>query len=338
MQDFENAVAAPTPGGAGGKAALNAAAATAAPTPRRALGELKTNANALGPAAAAHLGTAHPRQQQTQKIQVHARLQRPLTGKPPVAPPQQQQKQATGVTIQTASAPAAPSPSPSLLRLPPVERPAGMPLDQQLAAEEIRAQKLAHGAAQAICAGVPLSLPLTAAATAGAGRYSSSSSSSSSRRRLPLGPAAAAAAAARAFTVFGDDEEEDDAECCRPRSAPSTPPAESSFLGEDQGKEREREKRETRRGEEREGELLSFHLPSSPPPASQSTQTKQTDFAPSPPSLDDALASLELCADRASEGEGGDDEERNSNNVGEREGGGGASAWAVSPARDASAE
>ena len=33
-----------------------------------------------------------------------------------------------------------------------------MPLDQQLAAEEIRAQKLAHGAAQAICAGVPLSL------------------------------------------------------------------------------------------------------------------------------------------------------------------------------------
>lgn len=151
-------------------------------------------------------------------------------------------------------------------------------------------------------------------------------------------PAAAAAAAARAFTVFGDDDEEDDAECCRPRSAPSTPPAESSFLGEDQGKEREREKRETRRGEERERELLSFHLPSSPPPASQSTQTKQTDFAPSPPSLDDALASLELCADRASEGEGGDDEERNSNNVGEREGGGGASAWAVSPPRDASAE
>ena len=213
MQDFENAVAAPTPGGAGGKAALNAAAATAAPTPRRELGELKTNANALSPAAAAHLGTAHPRQQQTQKIQVHARLQRPPTGKPPVAPPQQQQKQATGVTIQTATAPAAPSPSPSLLRLPPVERPAGMPLDQQLAAEEIRAQKLAHGAAQAICAGVPLSLPLTAAATASAGRYSSSSSSSSSRRRLPLGPAAAAAAASRAFTVFGDDEEEDDAEC-----------------------------------------------------------------------------------------------------------------------------
>ena len=260
---------------------MNAAAATAAPTPRRALGELKTNANALSPAAAAHLGTAHPRQQQTQKIQVHARLQRPPTGKPPVAPPQQQQKQATGVTIQTASAPAAPSPSPSLLRLPPVERPAGMPLDQQLAAEEIRAQKLAHGAAQAICAGVPLSLPLTAAATAGAGRYSSSSSSSS-RRRLPLGPAAAAAAAARAFTVFGDDDKEDDAECCRPRSAPSTPPAESSFLGEDQGKEREREKRETRRGEEREGELLSFHLPSSPPPASQSKhkQNKQTSRPP----------------------------------------------------------
>ena len=234
MQDFENAVAAPTSGGAaGGKAALNAAAATAAPTPRRrALGELKTNANAaLTPAAAAaHLG-AHPQQQQ--KVKIHAPIQRPPTGKPPAASlSQQQKKKATGVTIPTANAAVA-APSPSLLRLPPVERSAGMPLDQQLAAEELRAQGMAHAAAQAICAGVPLSM-----------QFSASRYSSSQKNRRHLGPAAAAAAAARTFTVFGDDDDEfgDAEQCCRPSSAPPTPPAESSFLGEEeeQGKERER--------------------------------------------------------------------------------------------------
>ena len=303
-------------------------AATAAPTPRRALGELKTNANALTPAAPP-LGAQHPQQQQQQqqKMKTHAPLQRPK-GKPPVAPPPQQKKATNGkgVTVQTAGAIAADA-APSLpLRLPPVERPAGMTLDQQLAAEELRAQRLAHGAAQAICAGVPLSL--SALAASGGGRYSS-------KKRL-LGPAAAAAAAARTFTVFDDDDEEegDDAECCRPSSAPSTPPAESSFMGdEERGKERERDR-------EREKTSCFFFFPFtffSFSPAPSNKHKKQTDFAPSPPSLDDALASLELCADRF-DGGGAEDE---SSDGGERGGGGesgGASAWAVSPPRDASGE
>ena len=256
MQDFENAVAAPTPGGAGGKAALNNAA-TAAPTPRRALGELKTNAN-LTPAAAAPLGARtqqQQQQQQQQKMQVHAPFQRP-TGKPPVAPTPQQKKvtNAKGVTVQTAIATANAAEAAPSLRLPPVEHPAGMTLDQQLACEELRAQRLARGAAQAICAGVPLSLPTLTRGVGG--RYSSSS-----KKRL-LGPAAAAAAAARTFTVFDDDDDDDDdedAERCRPSSAPSTPPGESSFLGdEEQGKEKERERKRERK---MSCFSFSYHLP-----------------------------------------------------------------------------
>lgn len=264
MQDLENAVAAPKPGGAGGKAAANAAAAAAAPTPRRALGELRTNAAAL--TFAAPLGAQQQHKQQT--LQSHAPLQKP-TGKPPVAPPppQQLKKKATTstvVTIQTVSA-AAPSSS-SLPQLPPVERPAGMTLDRQLAAEELRAQRRAHGAAQAICAGVPLSMPSVS-------RYSKAQSVA---RRL-LGPAAAAAAA-RTFTVFDDDADDDDeeAECCRPSSAPSTPPAESNFLGEEQGKEKERGRRKERVFPLGGFSFFFFTSSFSPPPLPTQIHSKHT--------------------------------------------------------------
>lgn len=67
--------------------------------------------------------------------------------------------------------------------------------------------------------------------------------------------------------------------------------------------------------------------------------TKKADFAPSPISLDDALASLELCADNVDGicGFGGDDDDddeatkgnNNNNNGGVDSDGNGASAWAM---------